>query len=212
MQTFPKILIGFSKSVCMFTTVVLWGLANFQKVASKHIRKPLRICSLLPSNYDYQFKNKPEYDTSVLSPCCLTNYWMGSYRALEYTYQYTGDIQLYFSFLSSAGEAVDVLNQCLVAIMDWMRANALKLHPDKDWVAVSERSFYSAVLCAVCFRQGHTPSEEANSKSEGSPGSTAATWDTDAFPQLRVVAQLWHCMMWKTKRAWVQDWKFFSNK
>ncbi|XP_062990384.1 lactosylceramide 4-alpha-galactosyltransferase isoform X3 [Elgaria multicarinata webbii] len=43
------------------------------------------------------------------------------------------------------GEAVDVLNWCLAATMDWMRANKLKLNPDKtetllvggssDWMA-----------------------------------------------------------------------------
>ena len=46
-------------------------------------------------------------------------------------HQYTDDTQLYFSFSSSSGEAVDVLNQCLGATMDWMRANKLRLNPDK---------------------------------------------------------------------------------
>ena len=38
---------------------------------------------------------------------------------------------LYISFSSSSGEAVEVLNRCLGATMDWMRANKLKLNPDK---------------------------------------------------------------------------------
>ncbi|XP_061460454.1 uncharacterized protein LOC133373973 [Rhineura floridana] len=47
------------------------------------------------------------------------------------SHQYADDTQLYFSFSSSSGEAVKVLNRCLAAIMDWMRANKLKLNPDK---------------------------------------------------------------------------------
>ncbi|XP_061473928.1 uncharacterized protein LOC133380529 [Rhineura floridana] len=46
-------------------------------------------------------------------------------------HQYADDTQLYYSFSSSSGEAVDVLNRCLAAIMDWMGANKLKLNPDK---------------------------------------------------------------------------------
>ena len=46
-------------------------------------------------------------------------------------HQYADDTQLYFSFSSSSGEAVDVLNWCLAVTMDWMRANKLKLNPDK---------------------------------------------------------------------------------
>ncbi|KAF7252098.1 C-Jun-amino-terminal kinase-interacting protein 1 [Varanus komodoensis] len=36
--------------------------------------------------------------------------------------------------LRKAGEAVDVLNQCLSTVMDWMRANKLRLTPDKTEV------------------------------------------------------------------------------
>ena len=46
-------------------------------------------------------------------------------------HQYYDDMQLYFSFSSSSGEAVEVLNWCLGATMDCMRANKLKLNPDK---------------------------------------------------------------------------------
>ena len=45
--------------------------------------------------------------------------------------EYADDTQLYFSFSSSSGGAVDVLNQCLGVTMDWLRANKLKLNPDK---------------------------------------------------------------------------------
>ena len=44
---------------------------------------------------------------------------------------YADDTQLYFSFSSSSGEAVEVLNPCLAATMDWMRDNKLKLNPNK---------------------------------------------------------------------------------
>ena len=46
-------------------------------------------------------------------------------------HQYADDMQLYFSFSSSSGEAVEVLNWCLAATMDRMKANKLKFNPDK---------------------------------------------------------------------------------
>ncbi|KAF7249234.1 1-phosphatidylinositol 4,5-bisphosphate phosphodiesterase beta-1 [Varanus komodoensis] len=46
-------------------------------------------------------------------------------------HQYTDDTQLYLSFSTNPGEAVAVLNQCLAKVMGWMRANKLKLNPDK---------------------------------------------------------------------------------
>ena len=51
-------------------------------------------------------------------------------------HQYTDDTLLYYSFSSSPGEAVDVdvLKQCLGATMDWMRANKLRVNPDKTEV------------------------------------------------------------------------------
>ncbi|CAI5797514.1 Hypothetical predicted protein [Podarcis lilfordi] len=44
--------------------------------------------------------------------------------------QYADDTWLYFSF-TSAGEAMEVLDQCLDSVMDWKKANKLKLNPDK---------------------------------------------------------------------------------
>ena len=49
-------------------------------------------------------------------------------------HQYVGDTQLYLSFSSNPGEAVAVLNQCLSTVMDWMRANKLRLNPDQTEV------------------------------------------------------------------------------
>ena len=42
---------------------------------------------------------------------------------------------LYFSFSSSAGDAVQVFERCLGSIMDWMKVNKLKfLNPEKNEV------------------------------------------------------------------------------
>ncbi|KAF7251190.1 Enteropeptidase [Varanus komodoensis] len=49
-------------------------------------------------------------------------------------HQYADDTQLYLSFATNPGEAVAVLNQCLAEVMGWMRANKLKLNPDKTEV------------------------------------------------------------------------------
>ncbi|KAF7245513.1 putative RNA-directed DNA polymerase from transposon BS [Varanus komodoensis] len=49
-------------------------------------------------------------------------------------HQYADDTQLYLSFSTNPGEAVAVLNRCLAEVMGWMRANKLKLSPDKTEV------------------------------------------------------------------------------
>ncbi|KAF7251321.1 MAP3K7 C-terminal-like protein [Varanus komodoensis] len=49
-------------------------------------------------------------------------------------HQYTDDTQLYLSFSTNPGETVAVLNRCLAEVMGWMRANKLKLNPDKTEV------------------------------------------------------------------------------
>ncbi|KAF7246057.1 ATPase WRNIP1 [Varanus komodoensis] len=47
------------------------------------------------------------------------------------SHQYADDTQLYLSFSTDPGEAVPVLNWCLAEVMGYMRANKLKLNPDK---------------------------------------------------------------------------------
>ncbi|KAF7249279.1 Peroxisome proliferator-activated receptor gamma coactivator 1-beta [Varanus komodoensis] len=49
-------------------------------------------------------------------------------------HQYADDTQLYLSFSTNPDEAVAVLNWCLAEAMGWMRANKLKLNPDKTEV------------------------------------------------------------------------------
>ncbi|KAF7238972.1 Choline/ethanolaminephosphotransferase 1, partial [Varanus komodoensis] len=49
-------------------------------------------------------------------------------------HQYADDTQLYLLFSTNPGEAVAVLNQCLAEVREWMRANKLKLNPDKTEV------------------------------------------------------------------------------
>ncbi|KAF7253666.1 hypothetical protein EYD10_00580 [Varanus komodoensis] len=49
-------------------------------------------------------------------------------------HQYADDTQLYLSFSTNPGEAVAVLNRCLAEVREWMRANKLKLNPDKTEV------------------------------------------------------------------------------
>ncbi|KAF7252318.1 Solute carrier family 22 member 7 [Varanus komodoensis] len=49
-------------------------------------------------------------------------------------HQYADDTQLNLSFSTNSGEAVAVLNWCLAEVMGWMRANKLKLNPDKTEV------------------------------------------------------------------------------
>ncbi|KAF7246221.1 Tyrosine-protein kinase Yes [Varanus komodoensis] len=49
-------------------------------------------------------------------------------------HHYADDTQLYLSFSTNPGEAVAVLNRCLAEVMGWMRANKLKLNPDKTEV------------------------------------------------------------------------------
>ncbi|KAF7247761.1 Maturin [Varanus komodoensis] len=46
-------------------------------------------------------------------------------------HQYADDTQLYLSFSTDPGEAVAAQNRCLAEVMGWMRANKLKLSPDK---------------------------------------------------------------------------------
>uniref|UniRef100_A0A803TL80 Reverse transcriptase domain-containing protein n=1 Tax=Anolis carolinensis TaxID=28377 RepID=A0A803TL80_ANOCA len=52
---------------------------------------------------------------------------------------YADDVQLCHSFPSVTKEAVQVLNRCLATVSDWMRANKLKLNPDKTEVLLVSR-------------------------------------------------------------------------
>uniref|UniRef100_A0A803TE01 ribonuclease H n=1 Tax=Anolis carolinensis TaxID=28377 RepID=A0A803TE01_ANOCA len=52
---------------------------------------------------------------------------------------YADDVQLCHFFPPVTKEAVQVLNRCLAAVLDWMRANKLKLNPDKTEVLLVSR-------------------------------------------------------------------------
>ncbi|KAF7240234.1 Non-receptor tyrosine-protein kinase TYK2 [Varanus komodoensis] len=80
---------------------------------------------------------------SVLSPM-LFNIYLKVMSGVIWSFgvcchQYADDMQLYFSF--SASEAMDVLNWCLFVAMEWMRANKLKLNPDKTEMQLMGGSF-----------------------------------------------------------------------
>ncbi|KAF7240874.1 putative RNA-directed DNA polymerase from transposon BS [Varanus komodoensis] len=111
-------------------TVLQWFRSylndRFQKVVlGDYGSAPWQLCHGVPQG-------------SILSPL-LFNIYMKLLREVIRrcglrNHQYADDTQLYLSFSTNPGEAVAVLNWCLAEVMGWMRANKLKLNPDKTEV------------------------------------------------------------------------------
>ncbi|KAF7247602.1 Cytosolic 5'-nucleotidase 3A [Varanus komodoensis] len=105
---------------------------RFQKVVlGDHISASWQLCHGVPQG-------------SILSPLLFNIYMKPLGEVIRRcglrNHQYADDTQLYLSFSTNAGEAVAVLNQCLAEVVEWMRANKLKLNPDKTEVLLVGRS------------------------------------------------------------------------
>ncbi|KAF7254600.1 putative RNA-directed DNA polymerase from transposon BS, partial [Varanus komodoensis] len=100
--------------------------SRFQKVVlGDHVSTSWQLCHGVPQG-------------SILSPLLFNIYMKPLGEVIRRcglrNHQYSDDTQLYLSFSTNPGEAVAVLNRCLAEVREWMRANKLKLNPDKTEV------------------------------------------------------------------------------
>ncbi|KAF7245646.1 putative RNA-directed DNA polymerase from transposon BS [Varanus komodoensis] len=100
--------------------------SRFQKVVlGDFTSAPWQLCHGVPQE-------------SILSPLLFNIYMKPLGEVIRrcglWSHQYADDTQFYLSFSTNPGEAVAVLNWCLAKVMGWMRANKLKLNPDKTEV------------------------------------------------------------------------------
>ncbi|KAF7251227.1 putative uncharacterized transposon-derived protein F52C9.6, partial [Varanus komodoensis] len=96
------------------------------------------------------------------------------------------------------GEAGDVLNQCLTTIMNWMRANKLKLNPDKTEMLLVDDSF-DRIMRATCLGQATllSPGVAARwqwrlvqrRKTEGKEGKLATAFSGQAATTVKQLPQ-----------------------
>ncbi|KAF7249282.1 Peroxisome proliferator-activated receptor gamma coactivator 1-beta [Varanus komodoensis] len=105
---------------------------RFQKVVlGDHVSTSWQLCHGVPQG-------------SILSPLLFNIYMKPLGEVIRRcglrNHQYADDTQLYLSFSTNPGEAVAVLNRCLAEVREWMRANKLKLNPDKTEVLLVGRS------------------------------------------------------------------------
>ncbi|KAF7247933.1 Nephrocystin-3 [Varanus komodoensis] len=137
---------------------------------------------------------------SILSPLLFNIYMKPLGEVIRRcglrTHQYADDTQLYLSFSTNPGEAVAVLNRCLAEVMGWMRANKLKLNPDKTEVLlVGGSGFREGDLNLVLNGVALPPRDKVRSLGvlldpELSLEAQVTTAARSAFLQLRLIHQL----------------------
>uniref|UniRef100_A0A803TEJ9 Reverse transcriptase domain-containing protein n=1 Tax=Anolis carolinensis TaxID=28377 RepID=A0A803TEJ9_ANOCA len=82
---------------------------------------------------------------SILSPMLFNIYMKPLGEVIRsfgvWYHLYADDTQFYYSFPPKSKEAPPILDQCLAAVLSWMRVNKLRLNPDKTEVLqVSRKS------------------------------------------------------------------------